>query len=291
MANARLTRREVIVSTGKVIAGAALFGTHSAAQSIPSPTSNVKQLSLPPIDSLDPAAHSHAENLFWTDIMREHTAFLALLMPGPDLAAQRARAEALQHSFSTQLDRIRSTTTDRSNFAALNQATVESIKPLIELKQSILDSQNAGKVHTLIWPTFLEHAIHEAQRGSARLARLASGDVTLTYIEVLEFWTEMMSDHAALLAHLLDPKEADLIATALDTSAQFKGYRNNVQSKGLRGVQVLTAAEELIDFETATQTGVNLGTIRSIIPPMLADHVRREALKFVDELKRTAYRT
>src|SRR5207244_7709082 len=101
------------------------------------------------------------------------------------------------------------------------------------------------------------------------------------------FWAGIMSDHGEFIGHLLDPKESDLIETALDSAAQFKGFKENAQSKGLHGLDVMIAAEELIDFKAATEKGIEMGTIRSIIPPMLADHVRREALKFVDELKRT----
>lgn len=51
--------------------------------------------------------------------------------------------------------------------------------------------------------------------------------------------------------------------------------------------EVLSAARELLDFKTAAARDVEAGRIMSIIDPRLADHVRREALKFVDELKRS----
>ena len=88
---------------------------------------------------------------------------------------------------------------------------------------------------------------------------------------------------------MLFRSEDELISTALDSAAEFKGFQQNLNAKDFHGVDVLVAAEELIDFEAATETGVQLGTIRSIIPPILADHVRREGLKFVDELKRAGY--
>jgi Domain of unknown function (DUF2935) len=39
-------------------------------------------------------------------------------------------------------------------------------------------------------------------------------------------------------------------------------------------------------FKTAASKGIQAGQIKSIIPPALADHVRREAVKFEDELNR-----
>jgi hypothetical protein len=48
------------------------------------------------------------------------------------------------------------------------------------------------------------------------------------------------------------------------------------------------AAEEIINFKTAAEKGIQTGKIKSIIDPALADHVRREAVKFADELKRVS---
>lgn len=49
---------------------------------------------------------------------------------------------------------------------------------------------------------------------------------------------------------------------------------------------ILSAAESILEFKTKTVRDIEAGKLRSIIDPRLADHVRREALKFVDELKR-----
>lgn len=48
----------------------------------------------------------------------------------------------------------------------------------------------------------------------------------------------------------------------------------------------MSAAREILDFKTTAGREIEAGRIMSIIDPRLADHVRREALKFVDELKR-----
>jgi Domain of unknown function (DUF2935) len=49
---------------------------------------------------------------------------------------------------------------------------------------------------------------------------------------------------------------------------------------------VVSAAQTILDFKTEAARGIEAGRIKSIIEPRLADHVRREAIKFVDELKR-----
>ena len=50
----------------------------------------------------------------------------------------------------------------------------------------------------------------------------------------------------------------------------------------------MEAVNGIIDFKTAAERGIQEGRIKSIIHPALADHVRREAVRFRDELQRTA---
>ncbi len=51
---------------------------------------------------------------------------------------------------------------------------------------------------------------------------------------------------------------------------------------------MMKAAHEVLDFKAVGEKDIKSGKIKSIIHPSLASHVRREAVRFVDELKRTA---
>lgn len=42
----------------------------------------------------------------------------------------------------------------------------------------------------------------------------------------------------------------------------------------------------MLDFKTLGEKGIKSGKIKSVIHPSLVSHVRREAVRFVDELKR-----
>jgi len=250
-----------------------------------------KPMFLAPGDATDVVVHSRAENLFWCDMMMEHADFLATLMPGKALAAERAQAENFQRSFQSQYDRAKAASFDRTNYGALNRSTVELMHPFIEYKLRMLDAQQSGRIRTLLFPLFFEHTAREAQRATARLEALAGGNITFDYPEVVDFWTASMSDDAAFIAHLLDPQEQDLISSALDSSAVFKGFNHANRARKLPGAEVVIATEDLIDFETTIEEGINAGQIKSIIDPTLADHMRRESLKFIDELKRTGSKT
>src|SRR5215212_8202213 len=69
----------------------------------------------------DPVAYSIADNLFWNDIMMEHSKFFVNLMPGPELASQRAIAQQYQQAFAQQF--ANSQRLDPSNYRAFNQST------------------------------------------------------------------------------------------------------------------------------------------------------------------------
>lgn len=250
-----------------------------------------KPIFLAPDRTADIAVHSRAENLFWCDVMAEHAAFFSMLMPGAELATEREQAAKFQRSFQAQYDKAKATTLDQASHAAFNRATIELMKPFIEFKQRMHDAQAAGRVRTLVFPLFFDHTAREAQHGASRLEKLAGGDASVNFMEVVDFWTAAMSDHSELIAHYLDPHEQELIGQALDSSAVFKGFHVGNQDRKLPGGEIVLATEELIDFETAVEEGINAGRVQSILHPTLVDHMRRETLKFVDELKRTGTRT
>ena len=264
----------------------------SIAAQLPSTGASIpKPLLLAPDNATDAAVHSRVENLFWCDVMMEHAGFFAMLMPGSELANQRNQSETFQRSFQTQYGRAKTAAIDGTNYSAFNRSTIELIKPFIEYKQRMLDAQQSGKLRTLVFPLFFDHTAREAQRAAARLEKLAGGDTTLEFAEVIDFWTATMSEHTEFMAHFLDPQEQDAISQALDSSAVFKGFRHGNHGGKLPGGQILLATEALIDFQAALEDGIETGKIKSILHPALAGHMQRETLKFVDELKRTATRT
>jgi hypothetical protein len=245
----------------------------------------IKPTFLPEAGSTDPVAHSVAENLFWNEQMMEHAKFFVMLMPWPELAAPRGQAEQFQQTFAGQLEKARAASLDRGNYAAFNRSTVELVKPYADFKHKMRDEQAAGRLQSLVWPSFFEHTEREAEHFIKRLDQFSRGDTSIDMREAAEFWTIIMGEHADFIAHLLDPEESALIQKAMQTSSAFRQMHKNVpSSKG----PVEKAVDDIIDFKTAAEKGIQTGKIRSIIHPTLADHVRREALKAADELKRAA---
>ncbi|HEV2762950.1 MAG TPA: DUF2935 domain-containing protein [Pyrinomonadaceae bacterium] len=293
-----ITRRKILTAGGATLVGAtllgplmetalgqALGGRQMRLRGITAKEGGTKPTFLPEAGSNDPVAHSIAENLFWNEQMLEHARFFVMLMPGPELAAARAQAEQFQQTFAGQLERARTSNLDRGNYAAFNRATVELVKPYSDFKRKMRDEQAAGRLQSLVWPAFFEHTGREADRFAKRLDQFSRGDTSTDMKEAAEFWTIIMGEHADFIAHLLDPEESTLIRKAMETSDAFRRMHKSVpSSKG----PVEKAVDDIIDFKTAAEKGIQTGKIKSIIHPALADHVRREALKAADELRRAA---
>jgi hypothetical protein len=229
----------------------------------------------------DPVAYSIADNLFWNDILMEHALFFTMLMPGPQLAGPRGQAEEFQRLFARQVELSR--TLDRGNVVAFNQASIDLARRFSDYKKQMQELQQTGRLGSLVWPLFFQHTAREADRFANRLSVYSSGQIEFDRAEVVEFWSVTMSEHAAFIAHLLDPQERQLIQQA----DQMEGVFAPGRTRGLPNAQVMVAARQILDFKTAGEQGIRAGQIKSIIPVELAAHVRREAERFIDELNRT----
>lgn len=265
-----------------------------------------KPVILPTPDNQDPASHAWADARFATDIMAEHGVFFALLMPPEVAQAERTEALRFSESFAQLHSRIASTSTppDRGDLKRFTQEVTEQIKPFIEWKATMGDAQRNGNLRSLVWPLFFDHTRHEAERWTRRLEQLGRGESEFDRNEVAAFWDNIMDEHARFVGHLLDPDEVELVRKAMDTSKVFQKLGTGGPGGAMAALAakpgtvvdaltkypgtsaVLSAAETILDFKTQTARDIETARIKSIIDPRLADHVRREALKFVDELKR-----
>ena len=298
----QIKRRELIVAGGATLVGATLFGSlfdfgalaqdmksmsdkDLKSRGIMSKNGGMKPTILPQAGSNDPVAFSIADNAFWNEQMMEHAMFFVMLMPGPELAAERSQAEKFQQTFANQLQKSKTAKLDRGNYVAFNRSTIEAVKPYLEWKRKMGEAQSSGKLKSLVWSTFFDHTALEADRFARRLDLFSRGDTSIELGEAAGFWTQIMGEHAAFIAHLLDPEENALITKAMQTSQAFEKMH---EQKSSDRSALERAVDDIIDFKTAAEKGIQTGKIKSIIHPALADHVRREAIKAADELKRAA---
>ena len=286
----KVSRRDLLPAGSVTLDGAALvglpFSSSASAKSFTKfPDDWMKPVVLPKAGSNDPVEFSIAESRFWNEQMMEHAKFFIMLMPGAELNDERGEAERFQRTFADQLSKTKTAKLDSSNYAAFNRENIEMLKPYADWQKKLSQEQASGKLMSLVWSTFFDHTAAETVHLVARLEQFSRGDTSTGLKETASFWTQIMGEHADFIAHLLDPAERDLIMKAMQTADGFhKTHHHLPSSKN----PLETMVDEIIDFKTATEKGIIMGKIKSILHPTLADHVRREAIKAADDLKRAA---
>lgn len=279
-----LSRRRVLFG-GLALVGTSLLATAMGATryaGIIAKAGGTKPTYLAEAGSRDPVALSVAENLFWNEQMMEHAAFFIALMPGAALAKVRSQAEAFKATFADRL--AKSGTVDAGSYRAFNQGTIDEVRRYSEYEYRMRDQQAAGELKSLVWPTFFDHTAREGDYFVQRLQRLSAGDMSMDPAKTAEFWTLIMGEHAGFIAHLLDPTERELVAKAMKANEGFL----KMHAQPVPTHKAVRAVEDILDFKIAAEQGIQTGKIKSIIDPALADHVRREAIKAADDLRRAA---
>jgi hypothetical protein len=264
-----------------------------------------KPVLLPALDQQDVAMHAWADAHFAIDIMAEHALFFMMLMPYEVAAREHSQAEEFYFKLRAASARINAVgPPEPSAIKTFVTTVVDDIQPFTEFKARMGEAQSSGKLHSLAWPLLFDHTRHEAERWTRRLRQLAKGESEYDRAEVSLFGTGIMDEHARFIAHLLDPDEYALIDAFMKTSTVFRHlHRGGVGGvvaalvgqpatlvtslvKNQETYTILSSAEAILDFKTKTVRDIEAGRIKSMLEPRLADHMRREAVKFVDEIKR-----
>lgn len=182
----------------------------------------------------------------------------------------------------------------------LNQRIIGTLKSVIQAKKTILNNVLSCKMFTTIYPLMLDHVAREAEHYMEHLTTLQSNkDLMETPKDVTnmkEFWDNIMGEHAKFIRGLLDPSEEALINKAdgfahtfTDLTNDTKQVSNNQMYDQEELLHLITrnidAVTDIRDFKEEGTRGIIDCRIKSIILPLLSDHVLRETNHFLKELK------
>ncbi|MGN1102901.1 MAG: DUF2935 domain-containing protein [Huintestinicola sp.] len=168
---------------------------------------------------------------------------------------------------------------------SLNIIALRLLDGLISLKEETLAAVLGCQMFTMNYPLLIEHIIREAKLYRQYLHDLEeSGTVGVQSMKEIEcFWNQIMMEHAMFIRGLLDPSETKLINSADSFAKEYAALLqscNNAQDMALRA-QSRAETLKFRDFKTAGTKGIESCQIRSLILPLLADHVLREANHFL----------
>lgn len=174
----------------------------------------------------------------------------------------------------------------------LNQRIVRLLNGLIVLKERILREVTSCSLYTTNYPLLIEHILREARLYRQIIQELErKGHITVQNLrEVERFWNQIMMEHAQFIRGLLDPTECELIDTADQFAGDYCRLLEEAKQQDCRAANesaenILETTEKYRDFKAAGTKGIIDCDIRSVILPLLADHVLREANHYLRILK------
>lgn len=171
---------------------------------------------------------------------------------------------------------------------AANERALWLLNGFIAFKESILKEVSDGQLFNANYPLLIKHILREAKLYRATIEELMQGKA-VSYKDLCkteEFWNRIMMEHALFIRGLLDPSEEQLIDTADEFAQDYKRLLEMAKKQDCRALDEMTrkSLEETLkyrEFKTAGAEGILDRTISSIILPLLADHVLREANHYI----------
>jgi hypothetical protein len=179
--------------------------------------------------------------------------------------------------------------------SALNQKAIALTTAIVQVKRKMRDDVLSCRMFTHLYPLLLDHVLREALFYLKMLRMLERRDAIDSPAEILEqelFWNRIMAEHSKFIRGLLDPTEDDLIQTANHFACEFDML--TAEAKAAIDMTVplpkvtgdsLRATEQLRNFKAQGAAGILDCKVKSIILPLLADHVLREANHYLHMLR------
>lgn len=179
---------------------------------------------------------------------------------------------------------------------SLNQRALRLLSGLIQLKENILRDVGECTLYTTNYPLLVEHILREARWYRQTLIDMENGRMPNSNSKTVEsFWNQIMMEHAQFIRGLLDPTECELYDSANEFAKDYCCLLELSRQQDCRVREALTektreTTEQYRDFKAAGTQGIIECKVRSIILPLLADHVLREAnhyLRLLSEEEKT----
>lgn len=222
---------------------------------------------------------------FWSRQLAEHALFMNL---GFTDAALKRDAGLFHNQWEqfrktrvatppTNIDQTKVLATEYKNLAA----------NLRNFKLHAYERAVAGDFIGWLYPLFLDHIRRELDYSVATINRLESGQHRAQAQAQMEELCEnlrFMLEHAVFVSQLLDPTEARLIQQARQLGMQIGQLHAACSSNDPSMIALSEQAVQGLDQYLQT-SGIGTPKVRSVIHPVLAQHVVREGQKALQTMQ------
>jgi Protein of unknown function (DUF2935). len=237
---------------------------------------------------------------FWLRIMKEHALFIRLGLPC-DQVALRKEAQCFYELFEGLEHNAEQVACGEAFHAFVAEVKV-AVKNIFCFKRHLLSLLIECKIRGgANYPLLIDHISREALYFYKLLQKICEGDMQHPVDSIVSenvFWIRIMADHLKFIRGLLDPSEHETLEQTQALSDKWDQL--NLHARDLESLLWhMRPTNELMRFEkTVTDAAVNIRDFKataeklikecslfSLIPPLLADHVRREAEHFLEILE------
>ena len=273
-------------------------------------------MSRPVITAAPAGSLSREEVKFWLEIMREHAVFIKLGLP-VDSANLIQEADSFYKDITRLLQRGAKVTGDKQ-FLRLIGDSIDIIAEFLRYKRHLLHQMLTCKVGGSNLPLMLDHMAREAEYVLVVFGKIGREAKHLHLSKTREavFWIRLMADHTKLIRSHIDPVERAIMHTVDDFANEFDdlfleandfysmlthpsqlpftGTGKKVKSSSYSVLphlnppaydrflhDVRSSVLRLRDFKKALHKMTVDCRMVSILPPLLADHLHREAEHFL----------
>jgi hypothetical protein len=236
---------------------------------------------------------------FWLRIMKEHSLFMKLGFACTDVELIR-QAEEFYNVFE-DLEKQSCKIKCDEDFMAFVCKIMVAVKNIFSFKRHVLHLIVECEIGGYNYPLLIDHVSREAMYFLKLLQKIQDGDMKSPVDAIVSdnvFWLRHMADHARFIAGLLDPSERGFVEKANAFAVQFEQLQ--LQARDLDSMlwhfrpnndlirfemDATTATMQIRDFKEAARDLISSCKVVSLIPPLLADHVLREAEYFLEILE------
>ncbi len=237
---------------------------------------------------------------FWLRIMKEHALFIRLGLPC-DQAELRREAQCFFELFQG-LEQKAAKVNCGDAFHAFVEEVMVAVKNFFAYKRHLLCLLVECKIRGgANYPLLIDHISREALYFYKLLQKIGDGEMEYPVDAIVSenvFWIRIMADHLKFIRGLLDPSEREAFDQVQALSDKWDGL--NLHARDFESMlwhmrpntdfarfekTVTDAAVELRDFKAMAQELIEQCSLLTLIPPLLADHVRREAEHFLHILE------
>lgn len=181
------------------------------------------------------------------------------------------------------------------NISALNNNAIALTNKAIVFLNKMLQDILSCKAFSYTYPLMLDHVTRESRFAVKMLNKLQNKDAIDSINELIEqeiMWNDIMGEHSEFIRGYLDPTEKLLIGKANTFANEFevllaetKALSKNPSMLSKVTKESIARVTELRNFKKQGTQGILACKIKSIIPPLLSDHVLREANHYLRLLR------